>query len=80
MAEWPVCWKSGTGFHPRELTGRENVYLNGAILRHESRRSRSKFDEIVAFLRSGDKFLDTLRKLVFVGNVYAARVRGSRPP
>jgi len=47
----------GTGFHP-ELTGRENVFLNGAILgmrRHEIRR---KFDEIVAFAEV-EKFLDT---------------------
>ncbi len=47
----------GTGFHP-ELTGRENVYLNGAILgmhRHEIER---KFDEIVAFAEV-EKFLDT---------------------
>lgn len=50
----------GTGFHP-ELTGRENVYLNGAILgmsRHEIRR---KFDEIVAFAEV-EKFLDTAVK------------------
>lgn len=47
----------GTGFHP-ELTGRENVYLNGSILgmrRHEIRR---KFDEIVAFAEV-ERFLDT---------------------
>lgn len=47
----------GTGFHP-ELTGRENVFLNGSILgmtRHEIRR---KFDEIVEFSGIG-KFLDT---------------------
>ena len=38
----------GTGFHP-ELTGRENIFLNGAILGMKRRRSRRKFDEIVAF-------------------------------
>jgi len=47
----------GTGFHP-ELTGRDNVYLNGAILGMDRRYIRSRFDEIVAF--SGvDQFLET---------------------
>ncbi len=47
----------GTGFHP-ELTGRENVYLNGAILGMGKEEIRKKFDEIVNFAEI-DKFLDT---------------------
>jgi ABC-type polysaccharide/polyol phosphate transport system ATPase subunit len=47
----------GTGFHP-ELTGRENVYLNGTILGMSRREIRKKFDEIVAFAEV-EKFLDT---------------------
>lgn len=47
----------GTGFHP-ELTGRENVFLNGAILGMTKAEIRSKFDEIVAFAEV-EKFLDT---------------------
>lgn len=47
----------GTGFH-RELTGRENIYLNGSILGMTKREIDQKFDEIVAF--SGiEKFIDT---------------------
>jgi lipopolysaccharide transport system ATP-binding protein len=47
----------GTGFHP-ELTGRENVYLNGAILGMRKREIDRKFDEIVAFSEV-EQFLDT---------------------
>ena len=47
----------GTGFHP-ELTGRENVYLNGAILGMSKREIKTKFDEIVHFAEV-EKFLDT---------------------
>ena len=47
----------GTGFHP-ELTGRENVFLNGAVLGMTQREVRTKFDEIVAFAEV-EKFLDT---------------------
>ena len=47
----------GTGFHP-ELTGRENIFLNGTILGMSRQEVRSKFDEIVAFAEV-EKFLDT---------------------
>lgn len=47
----------GTGFHP-ELTGRENIYLNGAILGMSKDEIKKKFDEIVAFAEI-EKFLDT---------------------
>jgi lipopolysaccharide transport system ATP-binding protein len=47
----------GTGFHP-ELSGRENIYLNGSILGMTRAEIRSKFDEIVAFSEV-EKFLDT---------------------
>lgn len=47
----------GTGFHP-ELTGRENVYMNGAIMGMKRAEIGRKFDEIVAFAEV-EKFLDT---------------------
>jgi lipopolysaccharide transport system ATP-binding protein len=47
----------GTGFHP-ELTGRENIFLNGAILGMTRAEIRKKFDEIVAFAEV-ERFLDT---------------------
>ncbi|WP_448571717.1 ABC transporter ATP-binding protein [Trichothermofontia sp.] len=47
----------GTGFHP-DLTGRENIFLNGSILGMTNAEIKKKFDEIVAFAEI-DKFLDT---------------------
>src|SRR6185436_5981564 len=47
----------GTGFHP-ELSGRENIYLNGAILGMRKSEIERKFDEIVAFAEV-EKFIDT---------------------
>jgi lipopolysaccharide transport system ATP-binding protein len=50
----------GTGFHP-DLTGRENIFLNGAILGMKSHEIKRNFDEIVAFGEVG-RFLDTAVK------------------
>jgi ABC-type polysaccharide/polyol phosphate transport system ATPase subunit len=47
----------GTGFHP-ELTGREDIFLNGAILGMTGREIRKKFDEIIAFAQV-ENFIDT---------------------
>ncbi len=55
----------GTGFHP-ELTGRENVFLSGAILGMSKAEIRRKFDEIVAFAEV-EKFIDTPVKYYSIG-------------
>ena len=47
----------GTGFHP-EMTGRENIFLNGAILGMTQREIKSKFDEIVDFA-GVERYVDT---------------------
>ncbi len=55
----------GTGFHP-ELTGRENVFLNGAVLGMTRREMRAKFDEIVSFAEV-EQFIDTPLKRYSTG-------------
>ena len=55
----------GTGFHP-ELTGRENIYLNGAIIGMRKKEIGCKFDQIVAFAEV-EKFVDTPIKLYSSG-------------
>jgi lipopolysaccharide transport system ATP-binding protein len=55
----------GTGFHP-ELTGRENIYLNGSILGMRRVEIKHKFDEIVAFA-DVEKFIDTPVKHYSIG-------------
>lgn len=55
----------GTGFHP-ELTGRENVFLNGAILGMTRAEVRRRFDEIIAFA-GVEKFIDTPVKRYSIG-------------
>jgi ABC-type polysaccharide/polyol phosphate transport system ATPase subunit len=55
----------GTGFHP-ELTGRENAYLNGAIIGMKKKEIDRKFDEIVAFSEI-EKFIDTAVKFYSSG-------------
>src|ERR1700726_4387121 len=52
-----ALFEVGTGFHP-ELTGRENIFLNGAILGMTRAEIKKKFDEIVAFAEV-ERFLDT---------------------
>ncbi len=57
----------GTGFHP-ELTGRENIYLNGSIMGMKKAEIDRKFDEIVSFAEV-EKFIDTPVKLYSSGMV-----------
>jgi lipopolysaccharide transport system ATP-binding protein len=67
----------GTGFHP-ELTGRENIYLNGAILGMPRSEIRNKFDEIVAFSEV-ERFLDTPVKHYKNGNYVRLAIYVSPP-
>jgi lipopolysaccharide transport system ATP-binding protein len=65
----------GTGFHP-ELTGRENVYLNGPVVGMTKREIDRKFDEIVDFA-GVEKFIDTPVKRYSSG-IRDPRVTGGR--
>ncbi len=67
----------GTGFHP-ELTGRENIFLNGAILGMSKVEIKSKFDEIVAFAEV-EKFLDTPVQALLIRHVCPAGICRGRP-
>ena len=68
----------GTGFHP-ELTGRENIFLNGAILGMKRAEIQSKFDDIAAFAEI-DKFLDTPRQALLQRHVRAPGLRRGGAP
>ena len=68
----------GTGFHP-ELTGRENVFLNGAILGMRRAEITAKFDEIVAFAEV-ERFLDTPVKRYSSGMYVRLAFCGGRAP
>jgi lipopolysaccharide transport system ATP-binding protein len=63
----------GTGFHP-ELTGRENIFLNGAILGMTGREIRSRFDAIVEFAEIS-RFLDTPVKRYSSGMFLRSAIR-----
>ena len=65
----------GTGFHP-ELTGRENVYLNGSILGMSRAETAARFDEIVSFA-GVEKFIDTPTKRYSSGDRKSTRLNSS---
>jgi len=67
----------GTRFHP-ELSGRENIFLNGAILGMSRAEIRRKFDEIVAFAEV-EKFLDTPGEALLQRHVRPPRLRRGPP-
>ena len=67
----------GTGFH-LELTGRENIYLNGAMLGMKKAEIDRKLDEIVAFSEI-ERFPRHAGKALLLGHVRAASLCGSRP-
>jgi lipopolysaccharide transport system ATP-binding protein len=56
VGTWRLWWLSGVEAHP-ELTGRENIFLNGAILGMTKTEIRSKFDEIVDFTTVAENYL-----------------------
>ena len=66
MVGWRRCWRSGPGFHP-ELSGRENVYLSGAVLGMRRNEIQRQFDEIVDFSGIESQFLDTQVKFYSSG-------------
>jgi ABC-type polysaccharide/polyol phosphate transport system, ATPase component len=68
----------GTGFHP-DLTGRENIYLNGAILGMTKKEITRKFDEIVDFA-GVERYIDHPRKTLQQRHACTPRLCGSRPP
>jgi ABC-type glutathione transport system ATPase component len=68
----------GTGFH-RELTGRENVYLNGSIIGMKRAEITRQFDAIVEFAAL-EKFIDTPRQVLLQRHVRATGLRRRRPP